>query len=306
MTKKFIKEYAIITFGAALAAAAIYFFMLPSQVVVGSGAALAMVLHEFFPACPVSVFSFSLNMFFLLLGFLLVGREFGAKTVYTCIVIPAVIGIFEQVFADFTSLTNDPFLDILCYILVVGLAMAILFSHNASSGGLDIVAKIFHKYFKMGLGAAVSVSGMMVALLSVFCYPEDTKLVVLSLLSTYFGGMILDRFIFGINIKRRVCIISPKLDEILDFILYELHSGATLYDGIGGFDGTIHKEINAIVDKHEYLKLMDFIRETDPSAFVTVYAVSEMRYTPKRHIQKENKDNKEEIAEKENTLANTK
>ena len=118
MTKKFIKEYAIITFGAALAAAAIYFFMLPSQVVVGSGAALAMVLNNFFPACPVSVFSFSLNMFFLLLGFLLVGREFGAKTVYTCIVIPAVIGIFEQVFADFTSLTNDPFLDILCYILV--------------------------------------------------------------------------------------------------------------------------------------------------------------------------------------------
>ena len=153
---------------------------------------------------------------------------------------------------------------------------------------------------------AYLLSGELATLLSVFCYPEDTKLVVLSLLSTYFGGMILDRFIFGINIKRRVCIISKRLDDILDFILYELHSGATLYDGIGGFDGTIHREINAIVDKHEYLKLMDFIRETDPSAFVTVYSVSEMRYTPKRHIQKENKENKEEIAEKENTLANTK
>ena len=285
MTKKFIKEYAIITFGAVLAAASIYFFMLPSRVVIGSGAALAMVLSTF-TGLPVSVLSFALNVFFLLLGFLLVGMEFGAKTVYTCVVLPAVIGIFELVFPHFKSLSGDPLIDILCYILVVGLAMAILFSHNASSGGLDIVAKIFPKYFKMGLGTAVSVSGMMVALLSVFYYPDDTKLVVLSLLATYFGGMIVDRFIFGINLKRRVCIISKKIDEIVDFLLYELHSGATLYDGIGAFDGTTHREIITIVDKNEYLKLMEFVRKTDPSAFVTVYSVSEMRYIPKRYVEK--------------------
>ena len=304
MTKKFIKEYAIITFGAVLAAASIYFFMLPSRVVIGSGTALAMVLSEL-THLPVSVLSLALNVFFLLLGFLLVGREFGAKTVYTCIVLPSVIGVFELLFPTFTSLTNDPVLDIFCYMLIVGLAMAILFSHNASSGGLDIVAKIFHKYFKMGIGTAVSVSGMIVASLSVFYNDGDTKMVVLSLLSTYFGGLIVDRFILGINLKRRVCIISKRLDDILDFILYELHSGATLYDGIGGFDGTTRREINAIVDKHEYLKLMDFIRETDPSAFVTVYSVSEMRYTPKRHVQKANNEKTEE-KDTENTLANVK
>ena len=304
MAKKFIKEYAIITFGAVLAAASIYFFMLPSRVVIGSGTALAMVLSEL-THLPVSVLSLALNIFFLLLGFLLVGREFGAKTVYTCIVLPSVIGVFELFFPTFTSLTSDPVLDIFCYMLTVGLAMAILFSHNASSGGLDIVAKIFHKYFKMGIGTAVSVSGMIVASLSIFYNDGDTKMVVLSLLSTYFGGLIVDRFILGINLKRRVCIISKRLDDIVDFILYELHSGATLYDGIGAFDGTVHREINAIVDKHEYQKLMDFVRKTDPSAFVTVYSVSEMRYTPKRHIQKAQKE-KELQNDAENSLANTK
>ena len=293
--KKRLKEYAVITFGAVLAAAAIYFFMLPSRVVIGSGTALAMVLSEL-THLPVSVLSLALNIFFLLLGFLLVGKEFGAKTVYTCIILPSVIGVFELLFPTFTSLTHDPVLDIFCYMLTVGLAMAILFSHNASSGGLDIVAKIFHKYFKMGLGTAVSVSGMIVASLSVFYNDGDTKMVVLSLLSTYFGGMIVDRFIFGINLKRRVCIISKKTDEIVDFILYELHSGATLYDGIGAFDGTVHREINTIVDKHEYLKLMDHVREVDPNAFVTVYSVSEMRYIPKRYAEKKKT---EETAEKD-------
>ena len=170
-------------------------------------------------------------------------------------------------------------LDVLCYILVVGLAMAILFSRNASSGGLDIVAKIMNKFLRIDIGRAVSISGIAVALTSALCY--DTKTVVLSVLGTYFGGMIVDHFIFGLNIKRRVCVISPKLDEIVDFILHELHSGATLNEIIGAYDNTPRKEVITIVDKNEYRKLMDFVRRTDPKAFVTVYSVTEMRYQPK-------------------------
>ena len=271
-------EFIIITFGALLAAAAIFFFMLPSNVAVGSGSALAMVLSNFIPL-PVSVLSLAINVILLILGFILIGNEFGAKTVYTSIMVPVFMGMFELIFPNFQSLTGEPMLDVLCYILVVGLAMAILFSRNASSGGLDIVAKIMNKFLRIDIGRAVSISGIAVALTSALCY--DTKTVVLSVLGTYFGGMIVDHFIFGLNIKRRVCVISPKLDEIVAFILHELHSGATLNEIIGAYDNTPRKEVITIVDKNEYRKLMDFVRKTDPKAFVTVYSVTEMRYQPK-------------------------
>ncbi len=238
-----------------------------------------MILSNFIPL-PVSVISLIQNVFLLIMGFILIGPEFGAKTVYASIIVPVGIGIFELIFPNFQSLTQDSLIDVICYILVCGIGMAILFSLNASSGGLDIVAKILNKYLKIEIGTAVSASGMAVALASAFCY--DTKTVVLSLLGTYFSGMVIDKFIFGLNIKRRVCVISEKLDEIVDFILHELHSGATLYEGIGAYDNTPRKEVISIVDKQEYRLLMDFIIKTDPKAFVTVYSVSSMRYMPKK------------------------
>lgn len=279
MKKQFIKEYAVITFGAALAATAIFFFMLPSRLTIGSGTALAMVLSEFIPL-PISLLSLILNVFLLIIGFLLVGPEFGAKTVYAAVLLPVVLGVYEFLLPDFQSLTSDPVLDMVCYIIVCGMAMAILFSCNASSGGLDIVAKILDKYFKIGIGKAVSISGIAVALTSVFCY--DTKTVVISVLGTYFSGLVVDKFIFGLNIKRRVCIISKNSTEkITDYLLHELHSGATLYDSIGAYDNSVRREIVAIVDKNEYRQLMDYIRRTDPEAFVTVISVNDLRYRPK-------------------------
>lgn len=276
--KKQITEYGIITVGTIIVAAAVFFFMLPSQVSVGSGTALAMVLSNFIPM-PVSTITLIMNIGLLIIGFILIGPEFGAKTVYCSILMPLVLGVFERILPNFQSIIQDPMLDVLCYILVVGIGLSILFSRNASSGGLDIVAKLMNKYLRMDLGKAMSVSGMVVALSSCLCY--DLKTVVLSVLGTYFGGMMVDHFIFGLNIKRRVCVISPKLDEITNFVLHDLHSGATLNDIIGAYDNTPRRELITIVDKQEYRQLMDYIRKTDPKAFVTVYSVSEMRYQPK-------------------------
>ena len=274
-----VREFAAITVGAVIVAAAVFFFMLPSHVSVGSGAALAMVLSNFIPL-PVSVITLSMNIVLLIIGFVLVGPEFGAKTVYCSILMPLVMGVFEYLFPDFQSITGDPLLDVVCYILVVGVGLAILFPLNASSGGLDIVAKIMNKYLRMDMGKAMSLSGMVVALSSALCY--DSKIVVLSLLGTYFGGMIVDHFIFDNNIKRRVCVISEQLDAIVDFVLHDLHSGATLNEIIGAYDHTRRTEMITIVDKQEYKALMEFIRRTDPKAFVTVYSVSDMRYIPKK------------------------
>ena len=253
--------------------------MLPSHVSVGSGAALAMVLSNFIPL-SVSTITLIMNVGLLIIGFLLIGPEFGAKTVYCSILIPLVMGVFEKIFPNFQSITQDPLLDVICYILVVGVGLAILFFRNASSGGLDIVAKIMNKYLKMDLGQAMSASGIIVALSSALCY--DSKTVVLSLLGTYFGGMVVDHFIFGINIKRRVCVISNDLEPIVDFVLHELHSGATLNEIIGAYDRTPRMEMVTIVDKNEYKQLMDYVRKIDPKAFVTVCSVSYMRYQPKK------------------------
>ena len=277
--QKTIKEFAIISVGTAIVAAAVFFFMLPSHVSVGSGAALAMVLSNFIPLSA-STITLIMNVGLLIIGFILIGPEFGAKTVYCSILMPVIMGVFEKIFPNFQSITQDPLLDVICYILVVGIGLAILFSRNASSGGLDIVAKIMNKYLKMDLGQAMSASGILVALSSALCY--DSKTVVLSLLGTYFGGLVVDHFIFGINIKRRVCVISNQLEPIVNYVLHELHSGATLNEIIGAYDRTPKMEMVTIVDKNEYKKLMDYVRDIDPKAFVTVYSVSDMRYQPKK------------------------
>ena len=278
LRNKSLREFAIITAGTVIIAAAVFFFMLPSHVSVGSGAALAMVLANFIPL-PVSAITLLLNIFLLIIGFLLIGPEFGAKTVYCAVLMPLVMSVYEFAFPDFQSITQDPLLDVICYILVVGIGLALLFPRNASSGGLDIVAKLMNKFLGMELGQAMSVSGMLVALSSALCY--DKKTVVLSVLGTYFGGMVVDHFIFGMNIKRRVCIISPKLEEIKQFILYELHSGATINPIIGAYNNRPIQEIIAIVDKQEYRRLMEYMKKTDPKAFVTVYSVSHIIYQPK-------------------------
>ena len=274
-----VKEFAIITVGTAIVAAAVFFFMMPSHVSVGSGAALAMVLSNFIPL-SVATITLIMKVGLLIIGFLMVGPEFGIKTVYCSILMPLIVGVFEQIFPNFQSITQDPLLDVMCYILVVGVGLSILFSHNASSGGLDIVAKIMNKYLRMDLGKAMSYSGIAVALTSALCY--DSKTVVLSLLGTYFGGIVVDHFIFCLNIKRRVCVISKELDQIVDYVLYDLHSGATLSEIIGAYDKTRKMEMVTIVDKNEYRLLMDYVRKVDPKAFVTVYSVSEMRYMPKK------------------------
>ena len=273
-----IKETGILTAAVAIIAAAVYFFLVPSHASVSSISGLGIVVSNFIPL-PLSAITMILNVVLLVIGFLTCGKEFGAKTVYTSIMLPLFLGMFELLFPDFTSLTDSQELDVLCYILVVSIGLSILFNRNASSGGLDIVAKIMNKYLHMDLGKAMSLSGMCVALSAALVY--DKKTVVLSILGTYFNGIILDHFIFDNNIKRRVCIITKKEEELRNFIIHDLHSGATIYESIGAYNLQKRNEIITIVDKSEYQKLMNYITKEDPQAFVTVYNVSSMRYQPK-------------------------
>lgn len=273
-----IKEIGILTAAVAIIAAAVYFFLVPSHASVSSISGLGIVLSNFVPL-PLSAITMILNVVLLIIGFFTCGKEFGVKTVYTSILLPVFLGVFEKAFPGGISLTDSQELDVLCYILVVSVGLSILFNRNASSGGLDIVAKIMNKYLHMELGKAMSLSGMCVALSAALVY--DKKTVVLSVLGTYFNGIILDHFIFDHNIKRRVCIITKKEEELRKFIINDLHSGATVYEAIGAYNGQKHNEIITIVDKSEYQKLMNYMNHEDPKAFITVYNVSDMHYQPK-------------------------
>lgn len=277
--KSILIEINILTIAIAVIAVAVYFFLVPSHTSISSMSGLGIVLSNFVPL-PLSAITMILNVVLLIIGFFTCGKEFGLKTVYTSVMLPVFLGIFENIFPNTGSITNSQELDVLCYILVVSVGLSILFNRNASSGGLDIVAKIINKYFHMELGKAMSLSGMCVALSAALVY--DKKTVVLSVLGTYFNGIVLDHFIFDHNIKRRVCIITKKEEELRQFIVRDLHNGATIYEAIGAYNMEKRKEIITIVDKGEYQKLMKYINQEDPEAFITVYTVSDMRYLPKK------------------------
>ena len=268
-----VKEYAIITAGIFLTAAAVYFFMMPANIVLGSITGLAMVLVNFIPV-QVSVMTFILNVFCLVIGFLLVGKEFGAKTVYTSILLPVFLYVLELLFPNNSSLTNELLLDTLCCIILISIGQTLMFNANASSGGLDIVAKILNKYFHLELGKGIALAGILNVATTILVY--DAKTLIVGILGTYFNGLVLDEYISGFARRKRVCFLSEKYQEIAEYIMHDIKRGVTLYEAKGGYDQSKKVEVQTILTQNEYGQLIDYIHKTDPKAFVTVSTVSEV------------------------------
>lgn len=259
-------------------ASAVFFFLEPSHAAICSVSGIAIVLVKFIDL-PISLLTLIMNVILLLIGFLLLGREFGIKTVYTSVLMSVFLWMFEKMFPDFTSITHDQVLDAACYIFVISAGQTLLFHDNASSGGTDIIGKIMQKYTHMELGTCLMIVGALIALSSAFAY--DGKTVVISLLGSYLGGVVLDKFLYGFSLKRRVTIVSNHEKELVHFIIHDLHSGASVYQFYGAYHMEVRREVVTIVDHREFQKLMNYIRRTDPDAFLTVYQVSDMHYRPK-------------------------
>ena len=277
-----IKEALILTGAVAIIAAAVYFFLVPSHTSVSSISGLGIVLSNFVPL-PLSAITMILNVVLLIIGFITCGCEFGVKTVYTSIVLPLFLGLFEKVFPDFGSMTNSQELDVLCYILVVSVGLSILFNRNASSGGLDIVAKIMNKYLHLDLGQSIIIAGMVTVASSYFAY--DLQTVIIGALATYFSGLVLDYFIDEFTGKIRVCVISEHNDDFKHYVIETLQRGITVYTATGGYSDTAKSEILAILTKKEYGQFMDYVQAKDPNAFVTISNVKRVVgswNTPKR------------------------
>ena len=292
-TWKFWKELLIMTFGMLVAAAAVYYFLMPSKLVVGSITGLSIVIGNLLASAgigiKVSQVIVIINAILLILAWILIGHEFGAKTVYTALILGPLVDFWEKVLpieslleAGQSSLMNDPWFDLLCFVLILSASQSILFHINASTGGLDILAKIVNKYFHLDIGTSVSVAGALICCTAFAINP--VRLVVIGLIGTWINGLALDYFTASINRKKRVCVISREYEIIREYIINELHRGCTLYPIKRGFSLNDSFEIQTLLTQNEFADLLSFMKSKEIDAFITAGNVSEIygRWNPAR------------------------
>ena len=284
-TWKFWKELVIMTVAMLIAAAAVYYFMMPSKLVLGSISGLSIVISnlaaKFGVELKVSVVVFAINAVLLVLAWLLIGKEFGAKTVYTALILGPMIEFWGKVLpyeklldAGQTSVMGDIWFDLLCFVLIVSLSQTILFHINASTGGLDILAKIVNKYLHFDIGTSVTVAGAVICCTAFTINPF--RLVVIGLIGTWINGLAIDYFTAGMNRRKRVCIISDRYEEIRQYIVEKLSRGCSLYPMKGGYQEEDKVEIQALLTKEEFAGLMAFLKEQNIHSFITAGNVSEV------------------------------
>ena len=271
--KSFIKDVPIITFGMFIGAIAVHFFLIPSKLIIGSITGLSIVIN-LLTSISLPVLIFIINAFLLILSYFLIGKEFGAKTVYAALILSPMLAILEKLYPIKQSFMQDQWLDLLCFVLILSFAQTILFRRNASTGGLDIIAKIVNKYLHVDLGSSVTIAGALICCTAIFVY--DIRTVIIGLIGTYLNGVILDRFMIGFNARKRVCIISKDYQLIRKFIIEDMHRGATLYPVKGGLESEDKFEIESLMTRNEFAYLMEFIKKEQIDAFITAGTVSEI------------------------------
>ncbi|MBR4596539.1 MAG: YitT family protein [Bacteroidales bacterium] len=284
-TWKFWKELFIMTAGMTIAAAAVYYFLMPSKLVVGSITGLSIVIGKILNIAgigiKVSQVIVIINAILLVLAWILIGKEFGAKTVYTALILGPLVDFWEKVLPierllepGQMSLMNDPWFDLICFVLILSASQTILFNINASTGGLDILAKIVNKYLHIDIGTSVSVAGAIICCTAFAINPF--RLVVIGLIGTWINGIALDYFTAGLNRRKRVCIISSQYERLRKYIIEDLERGCSLYNVTGGYNGHQNVEIQALLTQDEFAHLMDYMKSNDIHGFITAGNVSEI------------------------------
>ena len=324
-TKKFWRELLLMTAGMSLGAAAVYYFLLPSHLIVGSISGLSIVLNTLMGGTP-DTFSYwvmGINAFLLLLAFILIGNEFGAKTVYTAMILGPLTQVWDRVY-PYTNLTHkvidapevlsqlqagqtvldahgnpyilsrtgevmervrdsvmsgglgmgDLWFDLICFVLLLSICQAVMFRINASTGGLDILGKIVHKYLHFDIGTSVAIGGVIICCTAFLI--NDFRVVVIGIIGTWINGLAIDYFTASLNKRKRVCIVSSEPERIRTYIVDTLVRGCSLYDVEGGYSREKHVEIQTILSQDEFSSLMAFIRNNKIQAFITAGNCSEV------------------------------
>ena len=284
-TWKFWKELFIMTAGMTIAAAAVYYFLMPSKLVVGSITGLSIVIGKLLNIAGIGIkvshVIVIINAILLVLAWILIGKEFGAKTVYTALILGPLVDFWEKVLPidrllepGQMSLMNDPWFDLICFVLILSASQTILFNINASTGGLDILAKIVNKYLHIDIGTSVTVAGAIICCTAFAINPF--RLVVIGLIGTWINGLALDYFTAGLNRRKRVCIISSQYERLRKYIIEDLERGCSLYNVTGGYNGHQNVEIQSLLTQDEFAHLMDYMKSNDIHGFITAGNVSEI------------------------------
>lgn len=263
-----VKDYLIILIGIFMVAGGVYFFLMPNDIAAGGINGLAMVINKFIPAIPVGGAMFCIDIVLFIVAFLVIGANFGGKTIFASLSLSSTIFILEKVVPITNPLTNDMFIELIFGIIIQAIGMALVFHANASTGGTDIIAKIINKYTHMNIGKAVLLADIVVVMLALLAFGFKSGLY--SLFAVILNGLVIDKVIEGLNVCMEVKILSDEIDKIEKFILDELGRGATRYYGMGSYSRRDMEVLVTIVDRNEFLKLKAYIKETDPDAFVSV------------------------------------
>lgn len=272
--KKKVKEYMLITIGIILVGAGVYYFLVPNNLAAGGVSGLAIVINKFIPSIPVGLLMLFMNIILFIIAFIVIGSNFGAKTIYSSLGLSGVIWFFERFYPVKSPVTDDMLLNLIFGILIGGIGMGIVFNQNASTGGTDIIAKIINKFFHIDIGKSLLLSDFLITLAAGFTF--GFKVGMYALLGVIINGFVIDEVIQGVTICKQVTIISEKGEEIKDYIMHELKRGVTLYEAKGAYTMEKKEVLMTIISRREFIRLREYIKDVDNRAFISVNNVHEV------------------------------
>lgn len=272
--RKKIKEYALISLGITLVAAGVYFFLIPSNLAIGGVSGLAMIINNYLPVLSIGLIMFILNGILFAAAFIIIGPEFGGKTIYASLGLSGIILFFENTFPNNKPIADDLLLVLLFGILISGIGMGIVFNQDASTGGTDIIAKIINKFFHVDIGKALLMSDFIITFFAGIAFGAQAGMY--ALLGLIINGFVIDGVIDGMNICKHVMIISSEGQMIKDFIINDLKRGVTIYDAKGAYSGETKEVLITVVSRKQFIRLREFIKAIDKKAFIAVSEVHEV------------------------------
>ena len=273
LLKELIKEYAILTVATLILVIGIYVFKFPNNFSFGGVTGIAVVLGKLGGLTP-SGYTFAINMALLVLGFIFLGKGFGVKTVYVSVLTSVGLAAAEAWFPMNGPLTTQPVLELLFGIGLPAFSSAILFNVGASSGGTDIVAMILKKYTSFNIGTALLLVDVAIAVSSFIVFDDTTGL--FSITGLLAKSPVIDGVIENINLCKYFTIICEYPEPICDFIINDLHRGATVYKAEGAYTHTEKTIILTAMKRSQAVQLRNFVRQTEPTAFITITNSSEI------------------------------
>ena len=273
-TMKNIRQYIIITIGSLLISGGLYFFLAPAKLAVGGISGLSIVTKELVPAIPIGIIMLSLNFIMFVIGFLVIGRSFGVKTIYSSIVISLSMVLYEKIIPVTDAISQDVLIILIFGMLLISIGQATIFNQGASSGGTDIIAKIITKFFPMNIGKAVQVADFFVICAAVGVFGIERGLY--ALLGVMLNGYIIDYIVAGFNVAKYVTVISSNTEEVTDYIINDLNRSATVYQAKGAYSKEDREVITTVVNRRQFIQLKNAMGSLDPNAFVTVQQLHEV------------------------------